>query len=144
MKSINNHLNHPKRGDRIKVDPIRDLKDIQAISKLTASNPRDHLLWTMGINNGLRTCDLLRLKVKDVCDLRSGDSLTIKESKTGKDNVLMINKSIFKALQSYLDAVGPGENDYLGLGSGQAKYLISINERYKSRFFHALYRAFCP
>ena len=50
----NGNPNHPKKGDRITVDPIRKIKDIKAISKLTADNPRDHLLFIMGINNGLR------------------------------------------------------------------------------------------
>jgi hypothetical protein len=53
--------NHPKRGDRIKVDPIRKIKDIKAISKITQGNPRDHLLFIMGINNGLRAGDLVKL-----------------------------------------------------------------------------------
>ena len=53
--------NHPKKGDRIAVDPIRKPKDIKAISKLTQDYPRDHLLFIMGINNGLRTCDLIKL-----------------------------------------------------------------------------------
>ncbi len=57
------NANHPKRGDRIKVDPIRKIKDIKAISKLTADTPRDHLLFIMGINNGLRACDLIKLNI---------------------------------------------------------------------------------
>jgi hypothetical protein len=51
--------NHPEKGDRIAVDPIRKIKDIKAISKLTADNPRDHLLFIMGINNGLRAGDMI-------------------------------------------------------------------------------------
>jgi len=78
------NANHPKKGDRIKVDPIRQIKDIKAISKLTADNPRDHLLFIIGINNGLRAGDLIKLRVKDVQHLQVGDTLTIKESKTGK------------------------------------------------------------
>ena len=82
------NTNHPKKGDRIKVDPIRKIKDIKAISKITQDNPRDHLLFIMGINNGLRAGDLIKLKVKDIQHLKLGDTLTIKESKTGKDNIL--------------------------------------------------------
>ena len=48
------NANHPKKGSRIAVDPIRQIKDIKAISKMTSGNPRDHLLFVMGINNGLR------------------------------------------------------------------------------------------
>jgi integrase len=107
------NANHPKRGDRIKVDPIRKIKDIKAISKLTSDNPRDHLLFIMGINNGLRAGDLIKLKVKDVLHLKVGDTLTIKESKTGKDNILVVNKTVFKALRNYLDEVQPYDDEFL-------------------------------
>ena len=105
--------NHPKKGDRIAVDPIRRLEDIQAISKMLSDSPRDHLLFTMGINNGLRVIDLLRLTVKDVKDLKPGDTITIRESKTGKDNILMVNKTIYKSLQNYLRQLAPDDNDFL-------------------------------
>ena len=66
MKLGRNTSNHPRKGDRVTVDPIRELRDIKAISALTSDNPRDHLLFIMGINNGLRAGDLVRLKVRDV------------------------------------------------------------------------------
>ena len=92
--NISGNPNHPKKGDRIAVDPIRKPKDIKAISKLTQDNPRDHLLFLMGVNNGLRTCDLIRLKVGQVRNMKIGDTLSIKESKTGKENILVINMII--------------------------------------------------
>ena len=107
------NANHPKKGSRITVDPIRQIKDIKAIAKLTLGNPRDHLLFVMGINNGLRACDLVRVKVGDVRYLKVGDTLTIKESKTGKDNILVVNKTVYKALQTYLDAIRPDDNKYV-------------------------------
>jgi integrase len=107
------NANHPKKGDRIKVDPIRKIKDIKAISKLTSDNPRDHLLFIMGVNNGLRAGDLIKLKVYDVRYLKVGDTLAIKESKTGKDNILVINKTVYKALKNYLDTVQPHDDAYL-------------------------------
>lgn len=113
MKRWSGNVNHPKKGTRLSVDPIRKMKDIKAISNLTESNPRDHLLFVMGINNGLRAGDLVRLRVKDVRYLKVGDTLTIKESKTGKDNILVINKTVYKALQRYLDAVRPDDSNYL-------------------------------
>ena len=100
---MSGNQNHPQKGDRIAVDPIRRPKDIKAISKLTQDNPRDHLLFIMGVNNGLRVCDLIRVKVKDVKDMKVGDALNIIESKTGKQNILLINKTVFKALKNYLD-----------------------------------------
>jgi integrase len=67
----------------------------------------------MGVNNGLRAGDLLKLKVADVSHLKSGEALTIKEAKTGKDNILAINKTVFRALNNYLIKVDPDEDDYL-------------------------------
>jgi integrase len=67
----------------------------------------------IGINNGLRAGDLIKLKVKDVKGMKVGDTLSIKESKTGKTNFLIINKIVFKALKNYLDNVNPDEDDYL-------------------------------
>ncbi len=107
------NANHPKKGSRIAVDPIRQIKDIKAISKMTSGNPRDHLLFVMGINNGLRACDLVRVKVGDLRYLKVGDTLTIKESKTGKDNILVVNKTVYKALQTYLETVRPDDDAYL-------------------------------
>ena len=111
--NISGNPNHPKKGDRIAVDPIRKPKDIKAISKLTQDNPRDHLLFIMGINNGLRACDLIKLKVKDVKGMKVGETLTIKESKTRKDNILLVNKTVFKALKNYLEKLQPDNENFL-------------------------------
>ena len=107
------NYNHPKKGERIAVDPIRKIKDIKAIAKLTADNARDHLLFVMGINNGLRASDLIRIKAGQVQYLKVGDTLTIKESKTGKDNVLVINKTVYKALLNFVEEVQPDDDQYL-------------------------------
>ncbi len=45
--------------------------------------------------------------------MKPGDTLTIKESKTGKDNVLMINKTVYKALKNHIEQVQPDFDDYL-------------------------------
>ncbi len=112
MKKSNQH-NHPKKGDNITVEPIRRLADIKSISKMLNDSPRNHLLFILGINNGLRVGDLLKLKVKAVRNLKIGDTLNIKESKTGKDNILVVNKAVHKSLKTYLEKVQPGNSDYL-------------------------------
>lgn len=105
--------NHPKKGDRIKVDPIREIKHIESIKKMLSGNTRDLLLFTMGINNGLRCGDLLKLKVNQVKHLKPNETITIVEQKTGKENVLMVNKSVHKVLKDYLEKVKPNDDDYL-------------------------------
>jgi len=105
--------NHPKKGSVITVEPIKNLKDINAIKKLVNESPRNYLLFVMGINNGLRAGDLLKLKVKDVRYLKPGQTITIRESKTGKLNILMVNKSVHKAIQNYIEQLKPDDDDYL-------------------------------
>jgi integrase len=39
--------------------------------------------------------------------------LTIKEGKTGKDNILVINKTVYKALRNYLDTIQPDGNAFV-------------------------------
>ena len=45
--------------------------------------------------------------------MKMGDTLAIKESKTGKDNILVVNKSVHKSLKNYLGRVKPKGGDYL-------------------------------
>lgn len=117
MKGDNNmntgNPNHPKKGSMIRVEPIRDTKHIESIKKLISNNTRDLLLFCLGINNGLRCGDLLTLKVNQVKHLKSGETITIKEQKTGKMNVLMVNKTCHKVLRDYLEKVKPNDDDYL-------------------------------
>ncbi len=95
------------------MEPIRNLEDIKAIKQLLQKKPRDLLLFTMGINNGLRIGDILKLRVKQVQGLKPGEVLRIREQKTDKDNVLLINKSVHRALEDYLAAARLGPEDYL-------------------------------
>ena len=86
----------------MKVQPITDPKDIKRIKKLLTDRPRDLLLFTMGINSGLRVQDLLALRVETVEKAAVGERITIKEKKTGKENVLIVNQEIRDALDKYL------------------------------------------
>ena len=117
--------NHPKKGSRITVDPIQRIEDIKAIKSILSDKPRDLLLFTMGINNGLRAGDLLDLKVKKVKHLKEGDSTPIKESKTKKNNILMVNKPVYKSLRNYLEKVNPDDEDSL-FASRKTNEAISI------------------
>ena len=134
MKKIKNP-NHPKKGSKITVSPIRNEDDIKKIKIHLKHKTRDLLLFNMGINNGLRISDLLKLRVKDVKDLKIGETLQISESKTGKVNVLMINKSVHRVLQRHLNEAGCKDDDYLfksqkGTNSPLTKF--SVNQMIKS------------
>lgn len=86
----------------MKVEPIIDLKNIKSIKKLLADQPRNRLLFTMGVNSGLRVQDILALKVSDVKYCKIGDRVCLKEKKTGKENIFIMNKEIKSALNEHL------------------------------------------
>ncbi|HEY9074269.1 MAG TPA: tyrosine-type recombinase/integrase [Desulfobaccales bacterium] len=104
--------NHPKKGSIITVEPISE-KGVANIKRLLANRPRDLLLFTLGINNGLRIGDLLCLKVKDLKGLKAGQALKVRESKTGKTNTLMLNATSHRLFKEYLKALAPDDDDYL-------------------------------
>ncbi|MFH1154198.1 MAG: tyrosine-type recombinase/integrase [Pseudomonadota bacterium] len=107
------HRTGISKGSDITVEPIRKQKDIKAISRLLRSRPRDYLLWVIGINNGVRANDLVRIKYSQVEGLKPGAVIKIVETKTGKNNILVINNSVFKALELYIKEVNPESDDYL-------------------------------
>jgi len=97
----------------MKVDPITDVKHIKSIKRLLHDSPRNKLLFIMGINSGLRVQDLLNLKIADVKHVKVGDRIVIREKKTGKENVLMINTEIKEALDDYLKTIDSKEENFL-------------------------------
>ena len=91
--------NHPEKGSKIKVGPIRKVKDIKTIKKMLEDNPRNYCLFVIGINTALRAGDLLKIKVGDVRHLKPGDTLELKEQKTKKNRLVTLNKTVVDAIQ---------------------------------------------
>lgn len=100
------NANHPKRGACIKVEPIRNMRSIQAIKQLLKNKPRDLCLFTFGINTAYRANEILSLKVGQVAHLKAGDRLEIKQSKTKKYRAITMNTTVVQAVQNWL-AVHP-------------------------------------
>lgn len=135
----NRNPNHPKKGQSITVEPIRNEKDILSIKSLLSDKHRDFLLFTIGINNGLRAGDLLKLTVKDVRHLKTGDLLTIIEGKTKKKNILMINKSVYKSIKRYIEKENPDDDDYLFQSrKGEKPLNISSVNALMKKWTHAI------
>ncbi len=81
------------------VEPIRDRKKILAIKQnLKARNVRNYLLFSLGINVGLRIQDLLSLRVKDVLN---ADYIYLKEKKTDKPRKIKLNAAAKEAINFY-------------------------------------------
>lgn len=99
------NLNHPKKGSSIKVEPIRSLKDIKKIKTLLKDNPRDICLFTLGINTNLRASDLVRITISQVAHLEPGDSLCLKEKKTGKNKSITLNQTVTSAIRQLIETI---------------------------------------
>lgn len=87
------------------VQPIREYRKIESVKKiLWSQNIRDWLLFTLGINSGLRVSDLLKLQIKDVMTEKGKikDHVLIREKKTGKEKRFPLNKTSHKAIKEYL------------------------------------------
>lgn len=106
-----------KRGENVEfVQPIRNRKKIESIKKYLSGNKRNLLLFTLGINTALRVSDLLELKFKDVVDekMQPLSHIKLKETKTGKNNMIAISKGSKKLIGEYCKENFKGNmNEYL-------------------------------
>lgn len=83
-----------------KVDAICSYDDIDQISKyLRKESLRDHLLFRIGINLGLRVSDLLNLKVEDVKDK---DRIVIKDNKQKRSYCFLLSESLQKEIAYFI------------------------------------------
>lgn len=129
---MNQRQNHPKKGSRIKVEPIREMKDIKCIKKLLADKPRDLALFTIGINTNLRASDLLSITAGLVRGLRPGDDIEIRERKTGKLRRITINKVCVSAINDLLASRAYNDDDLLFQGQRGPISVSYLNRLVKS------------
>jgi integrase len=94
--------NHPKKGDCIRVDPIRDVQDIERIKAMLSGHLRDLLLFTLGINTNLRASDLVALTVGQVRGLKPMEELELRERKTSKMRRISLNETVISAIEAYI------------------------------------------
>jgi integrase len=126
------NFNHPERGSQIKVEPIRKKKDIQAIKKMLSDNPRNQALFTIGINTNLRASDLLSIKAGQVRDLKPGDSIQVKEKKTGKFRTITLNKACTGAIHKLLQTRPYKDGEPLFVGQRGSLTVPSVVRLVKS------------
>ena len=114
--AMDRNRNHPKKGAIIKVEPVRRLEDIKNIRSLLRGNPRDLAIFNLGINTNLRANDLVRLKVGRVRHLRPGETLVLREKKTGKTRSITLNQTCYQSIQALLaakDMEDAADDDFL-------------------------------
>lgn len=95
------------------VQPIRDVKKIDAMKRILKG--RDHLLFVLGINSGLRISDILKMRVRDVIDEngKPRSFYELREQKTGKAKRFPFGKNVQKAISDYLNGYDGDMNRYL-------------------------------
>jgi integrase len=88
------------------VHPIRDRKKIKAMKKALLEGPqgcRNHLLFVLGINSGLRISDLLSLTFNDIINGNGVKSnIKMRENKTGKLKDFPLSKVCIDAINTYV------------------------------------------
>lgn len=106
------------------VHPIKDLNTVaQFKAKLKEKNYRDYMVFTMGINVGLRISDLLPLRVEQLLDKQY---LEIVEEKTNKPKRFLINSQIQNEIKMYVEALGLEPSDYMFNSRFKGKHLSRI------------------
>lgn len=92
-----------EKGNICRVEPIRNKQQIEDMKEhLKLNNVRDWLMFTLGINSGLRISDLLKLTVEMI----STGYITIREKKTGKVKQFELSETCLKAIKEYLGLTG--------------------------------------
>lgn len=133
--------NRPRKGARIKVEPIRFLADIKRIKNHLVNRPRDLALFTLGINTPLRVSDLVNLKREQVAHLAPGDAYVVCEQRTGRRLRLGFNRVCSEAVANLLAAEGFDRRD----PSPSAGYLFPSRrgERLLPSSVHRLVKSWC-
>lgn len=86
-----------QQGQKHDSKPLKTKAEIELVRELIKTKTKDPLrnllIFNIGINNGIRTNDILNLKVSDVLDK---DEAEIRESKTGKSRKLRLDVANIK------------------------------------------------
>lgn len=82
------------------VEPIRTMQQVRDMQDyLKEQSERNYIMFVLQLYTALRITDLLQLKVRDVKDKQY---ITLRESKTRKEQKYLINKKLKGLLDSYI------------------------------------------
>lgn len=102
-------------SDEVRSEPLKTKYEIDLvrmlIEKHTKEPLRNRIIFNLGINNGIRTNDILKLKIKDVW---GKEYTTIRESKTGKQREIRLNvANLQNDIKEYVGSMKWDDNTYL-------------------------------
>ena len=104
-----NEIREIEKGIRYEVIAFKNKKEIEKIKQylLGKKDKRDYALFVVGINIGLRTQDLLNLKLSDVSKSQTEikKKVQVIEQKTGKIREFELNDSARDALRLYISGI---------------------------------------
>jgi site-specific recombinase XerD len=106
-ENIKLNITHVNRKDSLTIDQAKNLlKHINTFS--TQEGIRNKALIMLLITTGLRTIEIERANIKDIQQSGSQKLLYIQgKGRKGKDEFVVINNTVFKALNDYLDTRQP-------------------------------------
>ena len=97
----------PKR--KYAAEPLKKVEDIDAVKEWMLSHEeyRNNLIFTMGINFGLRCGDLLTIRIGDILDPNCcfRQEIVLREQKTGKERKVFMNDATMDAAALYLSSI---------------------------------------
>ena len=100
-------------------EPIKDTKELKSLINFYNTkkpNTRNYCLIVLGLNTALRISDILSLKwnmIYDFSKKKFKTRIVINEKKTGKTNIVPINKKLLICLQKLFLKLKPQGCDYL-------------------------------
>lgn len=101
-----------------KTQPIKNRRDIQRLKQyyLDRHQIRNYTMVTLAVNTSLRIGDLLLLKWNDVYDFEARhyhSHIELIEQKTGKRNLIALNKEALSSLKLLRNFSDPVPGDYI-------------------------------
>lgn len=115
--------------------PIRNTKDLHCFKEYylhVEPNPRNYTLIVLGLNTALRIHDLLHLKWSDLYrDGRLKDHIYVVESKTGKENRIILNREARTVLDSYHSKTKDFRNPYIFCSARNPSGPLSRSQAYR-------------
>ncbi len=106
-----------KVGEKQEVYPFKKSSEIAAMKNyfVEKHHDRDLLMFTLGINIGLRASDLLQLKWEELVGENGEvqDGVTVKEKKTKKFRTFYLNTSCKEAIKDYVAKTGCETSGYV-------------------------------
>ena len=111
--------------------PIRNPQQLAQLKEYYLSekpNTRNYMLIIMGLNTALRISDILNLTYGDLYDYRKKEwksHIAVKEQKTGKPNLIYMNREIRGILEKYTSPAQQEPDSWLFTGQKSTESHLS-------------------